>query len=446
MNYESGDVMNKMLSILACKSSSFILEKMHRGGSLPGTIALKLDSNILKQIQTNAKIIVVTGTNGKTSTANMIATMLETAKYKVITNRRGDNMHAGITTSIVKEASLNGLVDVDYIVLEVDELNVPYIMRDLNVNCVVVTNFFRDQLDRSKEMELLINKVETSLKDFNGTLVLNGNDPNVCRLAFVANAAKAIYYGMNEASTSSEVSSEASEGKFCPICHSLLHYDYYQYSHIGKFNCTNDVCDFKSSDEAINGKVIDLNKHLFAYQNEEFKAPQAGFYTMYNCMAVITCAILYHIDFKYVHEAFSSFVIPSGRNETLMINNQPCIINLIKNPTGANEVLKVIEQDEETKDLLFVINDQVQDGTDISWLYDTNFERIMSDSCHQIICSGTRCYEMALRLKYGGYKGELKVVESLNEACNEFKSLTNKKYALATYTALQPTRKQLISK
>ncbi len=445
MNYESGDVMKKMLSILACKSSSFILEKMHRGGSLPGTIALKLDSNILKQISTEAKIIVVTGTNGKTSTANMIATMLETANYQVITNRRGDNMHAGITTSIVKEASLNGEVNVDYIVLEVDELNVPYIMRDLKVDTVVVTNFFRDQLDRSKEMELLINKVENSLKDFKGNLILNGNDPNVCRLAYAAKDAHAIYYGMDEAKNSSKESSEASEGKFCPICHHVLHYDYYQYSHIGKFSCSNDACDFASSDKAINGKVVDLNKRLFTYQNEKFKAPQAGFYTMYNCMAVITCALLYHISFKYVHESFTSFVIPSGRNETLMVNNQPCIINLIKNPTGANEVLKVIEQDDEVKDLLFVINDQVQDGTDISWLYDTNFERIISPLNKRIICSGTRCYEMALRLKYGGYKGDLVVIESLSEACNEFKALNNKKYALATYTALQPTRKNLIN-
>lgn len=433
--------MKKRLSILTCKSSSFLLKLVKRGGSLPGTLASKVDSKILEKINTRAKIILVTGTNGKTSTANMIASMLEANGSKIISNRKGDNMKAGIITSIVTEADLNGYVDVDYIVLEVDELNIPHVVNDLNVDAIVVTNFFRDQLDRAKEMELLISKVENSLVNFKGTLILNGNDPNVCRLKNKAKYADALYYTMNECSESVKESNEASEGKFCPKCHSLLKYDYYQYSHIGKFACIS--CDFKTHSD-VSGDVVNINNHEFKYQDQVFVAPQAGFYTMYNCMAVLAVAYKYNISLDAVKTSFKNFVIPSGRNESFTLNGQDCIMNLIKNPTGANEVMKVIEADERDKDILIVLNDAIQDGTDISWIYDTLFEKILNDHTKSIICSGARCYEMALRLKYSGYEENVIVIENLEEACNEFAKKDNVKYAVATYTALMPTRKNLL--
>ncbi len=435
--------MKKRLSILTCKGSSFLLKLVKRGGSLPGTLASKVDSKILEKIQTNAKIILVTGTNGKTSTANMIASMFEANGSKIISNRKGDNMKAGITTSIVTQANMNGFVDCDYIVLEVDELNIPHVVNDLNVDSIVVTNFFRDQLDRAKEMELLISKVENSLVNFKGTLILNGNDPNVCRLKNKAKYADVLYYTMNECDESVKESNEASEGKFCPKCHSLLKYDFYQYSHIGKFTCSNESCDFKTHED-VSGEVVNITNHEFKYQDQVFKAPQAGFYTMYNCMAVMAVASKYHISLDCVRASFENFVIPSGRNESFKLNGQDCIMNLIKNPTGANEVMKVMEADEREKDILIVLNDAIQDGTDISWIYDTAFEKILNSSTKSIICSGARCYEMALRLKYSGYEEHVVVIENLEEACSEFAKKTNVKYAVATYTALMPTRKLLV--
>ena len=431
----------KNIAILVEKILSFLLRLIHRGGSLPGRFALKLYNNVLQKLDIQCPVILVTGTNGKTSTCNLIASSLENAGKTVITNRRGDNMREGIATSVLNAATLSGVVHADYIVLEVDELNVRYIMKDLPVSHIVVTNFFRDQLDRAREMEQLIQKIEGAIRSFKGTLILNANDPNVVRLHHSAKKANAVYYGMNKCSTSFTENKEASEGKFCPICGGKLVYDFYQYSHIGVYRCINK--DFYTPKNRMCGDVIDVSKRLFNLNDMEFKAPQDGLYTMYNCMAVLCTLTNLGIDLNYAKKTFETIEVPGGRNETLMIKDRTCVLNLIKNPTGANEVLKVIEEDNDPKTVLLVLNDHAQDGKDISWIYDTFFEKLISDSTNHVICSGDRCYDMALRLKYGGYVDRIEVEEELDKAVESLVESNTKMYAIATYTALQPVRKLL---
>lgn len=431
----------KNIAILLNKILSFLLNLIHRGGSLPGQMALKIDRNVLSELDIKCPIIVVTGTNGKTSTSNLIASSFETAGKKVITNRKGDNMLEGIATCILKESKLSGMVCADYIILEVDELNIPYVMKQLPVSHMVVTNFFRDQLDRAKEMEQLIQKIEGAIVNFEGTLVLNANDPNVVRLHNSAPNAKASYFAMNRYEDSKEKNVEASEGKFCPLCGGKLIYEFYQYSHIGVYECENH--DFKTPENALTGDVVDVVNRTFKCKNKEFHAPQDGVYTMYNCMAVLCVMDLFQIDFDFVEKTFATTVIPDGRNEIMDINGHKCVLNLIKNPTGANEVMKVIEKDTDDKTILIVLNDKQQDGTDISWIFDTHFEKIIDDTTSHIICSGSRCYDMALRLKYGGYKHRIEVEEDLEKAVKSLKNADHTMYAIATYTALQPVRKLL---
>ncbi|MCF0246193.1 MAG: DUF1727 domain-containing protein, partial [Ileibacterium sp.] len=172
-----------LLSLFATKSSAALLKMVGRGGSLPGTIGLKLDPNILQQLKFSGPVILVTGTNGKTSTANLIASAFEQSGKKVVSNRKGDNLKAGIATVLLENASMNGMVNADAVVLEVDELNIRHVLPYIPVSALVVTNFFRDQLDRAREMEQLIASIEKVLPEFKGTLVLNGNDPNTVRLA-----------------------------------------------------------------------------------------------------------------------------------------------------------------------------------------------------------------------------------------------------------------------
>ena len=430
------------LSILATKLSSSLLHLVGRGGSLPGSIGLKMDKNILNKLQFTGPVILVTGTNGKTSTANMICDVMEQGGYKVISNRKGDNLKAGITTTLLTNSSLTGKVNATACVLEVDELNIRHILPNIPVTALVVNNFFRDQLDRAREMEQLIESIENVLPSYTGELILNGNDPNVVRLSLKAPKAHVTYFGIDENKYSMDTTNEASEGKFCPKCGAKLIYDYYQYSHIGSFHCTK--CDFESPNLDIKLQDIDLTHQTFVYDYRKFKQPYMGMYSMYNCAAVLAIAKFYKISLDHVEKVFANAPQPAGRNELFEKNGKTCILNLVKNPTGANEVMKVIEQDHDDKTICIVLNDREQDGTDVSWIYDTFFEKIMDSSTKEIICTGLRAYDMALRIYYGGYQGQIKVIENSQEAVHYTLSLNYKVYAIATYTALLPTRQIIV--
>lgn len=166
---------------------------------------------------------------------------------------------------------------------------------------------------------------------------------------------------------------------------------------------------------------------------------------MYNCMAVLAVAKLLKVDTRHAAAAFTHIKVPDGRNEAFTYKNHTCVLNLVKNPTGANEVMKVIEEDETEKSILIVLNDNAQDGTDVSWIYDTFFEKLMKNTTKRIIVTGSRCYDMALRLKYGGYTGALEVQEQMKEAVTALLKSNETMYAIATYTALQPVRNLLLT-
>lgn len=429
------------LSIMGAKLSSSLLSLIGRGGSMPGTIALKVDPDSLKKLKFNGPVILVTGTNGKTSTANMISSLFEQAGKKVVTNRKGDNLKAGITAALLKSAKLNGTVDADVAVLEVDELNIRHVLPYLPVSALVVSNFFRDQLDRAKEMEQLIESIESVLGDYTGTLILNGNDPNTVRLAYKAPKADAMYFGIDRNRYSKETTTEASEGKFCPICSSRLEYDYYQYSHIGSFHCTH--CDFKTPALDVSLENIDLNDQTFDCDGHHFTGPYEGMYSMYNYAAVLCAAKKFGVPFEVFDKMAKHAPKPAGRNEKFEKNGKTAILNLIKNPTGANEVLKVIERDDRRKAIVIVLNDREQDGCDVSWIYDTKFEKLMTDTTASVICSGLRAGDMALRMDYGGYTGVMKLDSSIESAISSALNDADVVYAIATYTALFDTRRAL---
>lgn len=430
-----------VIAICITRIASFFLRLLNRGGSLPGSIGLKVCPMLLQRLHITCPVILVSGTNGKTSTSNMIASVFENAGKVVISNRKGDNLRAGITTTLATHATLRGRLKAEMIILEVDELNIPSIVSSLPISTIVITNFFRDQLDRAREMEQLIVKIESAIQNFKGTLVLNGNDPNVVRLKDVALESQVLFYGVHACSSSTTKTNEASEGKFCPRCDARILYDFYQYSHIGNYHCSS--CDFKTPELDCVGNVVDLQLHAFTYRDIPFYAPQSGLYAIYNCMAVLCVAQFYHIDQKYVQHTFKTCTVPEGRNEVFVCNEQTCVLNLVKNPTGANEVMKVIEMDRDLKTLLFTLNDNPQDGTDISWIYDTCFEKLLTDRTDHIICSGTRAYDMALRLKYGGYNKDIEIQEQLKDAVDALIHANTTMYVIVTYTALQPVRSLL---
>ena len=393
--------MNLKLAIV--KLASFVLHKLGRGGSFPGQLALKMDPDFIARFHMPEIVILVTGTNGKTTTQNLLAEALRASGLKVINNRRGDNLNVGIASLLASNSDLSFHVKADAAVIEVDELTVYRQFKNLRPSALVVTNFFRDQLDRAGEMETIILKIMEVTKDFTGHLILNGNDPNVLRIGMNATKAKVHYFAVDETKISRKTTDEASEGKFCPICGNPLHYRYYQYSHIGSFYCEHD--GFGKVPYDVEVSDVDFHAGTFTTGNRVYHSFINTIYAIYNCAAVLTALKVFDID-----------------------------------PQCADEVLKYIISREGRKNICIILNDNDQDGRDVSWIWDAHFERLSQGDVKQIVCSGLRAYDMALRLKYEGLEDKIIVIEDLTEAVKWLDQADLDSYMISTYTALHPVR------
>lgn len=427
--------MNNCLKLV--QLSHRILSKGGRGGSLPGSIGLKLDPHFIEKFKMPGIVVLVTGTNGKTTTSNLIAESLRAAGLKVINNRRGDNLNVGIATLLATNSDADFHVQAQAAVIEVDELTLYRQFKNLHPTHLVVTNFFRDQLDRAGEMETIIRKIQDVTEDFTGDIILNGDDPNTLRIADTAKKAKIHAFSVCRNAVSQQTTDEASEGKFCPRCGSPLKYDYYQYSHIGRFHCEKD--GFGDIHPDVEVSNINYDTESFTVDGKEYHNFLNTIYAIYNCASVLTVLKTLQLDPKAADKVFRTFVMKEGRNEVFELS-EPCVINLIKNPTGANEVMKYINSQPGNKNICIFLNDNDQDGHDVSWIWDAHFERLNTPEVKQIICSGLRAYDMALRLKYEGLEDKIKVIENSTEAIHWLNEHHLKSYVIATYTALHPTR------
>ena len=434
--------MRNFFIILIMKILHLILKICGKnGGNFLGKIAYKWNPNIFKYFKVNSPVIAVTATNGKTMTNNAIGYVLKTAGKKVLSNQEGNNMETGILSTILKHCTLTGKIKADFLVFEVDEGYIPVIFKDFPLNTLVVLDFFRDQLDRNGEVETLILKINEFLKTYKNNLILNADDPNVARLGKANPDNKNVYYfSVEKYKYASIEQKEAGEGKFCPFCKTKLEYDYYQYSHIGKFRCPN--CGYGNNEIYKLATDVNLNNRTFKIDDITYKIRFNSIYNIYNLTAVIACCNLYNIDTKIIKEALLKFVLNNGRLEEVKINDVPTIINLAKNPTGSNVSLRILNEDDEEKELLFVLNDNLADGLDVSWIWDINFDNL--NNVTRIITSGTRAYDIAIRIKTSGFdSNKIEPYLNLSEAVENLYKTNTKKYIIANYTALQPTRKEL---
>ena len=264
------------------------------GGNLPGKLALGLSSNIFKYFKIEGKIIALTGTNGKTMTNNLIGQILKDSNKTIITNSEGNNMETGILSVLIKNCSLTGKVKADYLVFETDESYVPILYNMIPLDCLVVLNFFRDQLDRSGEVESLILKIQNFVENYTGNLILNSDDPNVSRLGKANKRNKNIFYfKVDKYKYATEELKEAGEGKFCPFCNTRLEYEYYQYAHIGKFKCPK--CYYGNNQLYHILTNIDLENKTFKIEEKEYKTQFNNIYAIYNIAAATAVAKRYTI-------------------------------------------------------------------------------------------------------------------------------------------------------
>lgn len=435
--------MKNFLIILAMKILHVILKIAKKnGGNFLGKIAYDWNPKIFQYFKISCPIIAVTATNGKTMTNNAIGYVLNTAGKKVISNVEGNNMETGILSTLLKHCSLTGKVKADYLVFEVDEGYVPVVFKDLKLDTLVVLDFFRDQLDRNGEVESLILRIYEFLKTYNGNLVLNNDDPNVARLGHAnPDNNHVFYFSVEKYAYATENMKEAGEGKFCPFCNTRIEYEYYQYSHIGKFKCPN--CNYGDNEIYKLATNVDLKNRTFKIDDITYQIKFNSIYNIYNFVAVIACVSLYSIDTEYIQKALSTFVLNNGRLEEINIRNIPTIINLAKNPTGCNVSLRILNEDDSEKELLFVLNDNLADGHDVSWIWDINFDSLNNVS--RIITAGTRAYDIAIRIKTSGFdSSKIEPYLDLSKAVEAFYKTNVKKYVIANYTALQPTRSEIL--
>ncbi|MGL5540638.1 MAG: DUF1727 domain-containing protein [Erysipelotrichaceae bacterium] len=429
--------MKTKVVLLIAKAISFLLKKINRGGSFPGVIALRLQPDFLSQLTYPKTVILVTGTNGKTTTTNMLYDVLAGSNHHIIANLKGDNLKVGVASLLVNHTDLSLTVNTDVLLLEVDELSVPKVMAEVPITHMLVNNFFRDQLDRSGEMENVIRRIEKALEHFEGTLYLNGDDPNVVRLARFVEHVK--YFGAQACAGSTKESKESSEGKFCVYCGQMIHYDFYQYSHIGRFHC--DCGQFGNVAYDLQLRDIDVEEGTFVANEQTYQVQQKALYAMYNCAGIILLSNDLGANIDVQRHVFAHFDRMNGRNETYQLKNgNELILNLVKNPTGTNEVLKAINRDPRQKVVLMVLNDNDQDGKDVSWIWDAHFDRLLDEKVSKVICAGTRAYDMALRLKYSGGELAFEVVEDYAKAIERLSEHSETLYVISTYTALQKVR------
>lgn len=409
-----------------------------KGSYTPGVIAMKICPDILRYLSNQVKkeIVFVCGTNGKTTTNNLLCSLLESNGKKVVCNKVGANMLAGVTVAFIEKAGLFGKLDADYASIECDEASLRHAVKHVRADKVVITNLFRDQLDRYGEIESTIGLLNEALERCENTsLILNGDDPMSSTLGRGRNA---IYYGINE--NCNEDVKETNEGRFCTVCGAPLDYNYYHYSQLGDWACSG--CDFKRPRIDYAADNIDLDGKLAFDINGDIRLDlnYRGFYNIYNVLAAYAAYDSLGLKSEDINKVFGSYKPQIGRMEPFMVSGKLTILNLAKNPAGFNQAIATLAADKRTKDVLIAINDAPSDGMDISWLWDVDFEKLTEVGVKSIYASGERKHDTALRLKYAGFDN-VKTVE-INEST--IRSIADGEgevcYLLVNYTVLFGTQ------
>ncbi len=419
---------------------------------MPGRLASSLSPHILSILASQLKegCILITGTNGKTTTAYLLASILSRAGKKIIHNRSGANLISGVTTPFIAESSWSGKINADLGVIEVDEASMPAVASRLRVKAALVTNLFPDQLDRFGELEHTLELIAQGLDevDREGFILLNADDPLV---SSIRKDVRIIYYGIDGLKGASKIKGQT-DIKTCYRCGKKYDYLHIHFAHLGLYQCPgcgvrrplphySIVSHYKKPGKSTE-IAIKTPGRLF---HVSLKTP--GFYNLYNALAAISCALTLGVREDVIKTSLRQFTASFGRMETLSVGEKIVEIILIKNPVGANEVLRTLVEEDGEITLMMAINDKYADGTDVSWLWDVDFEMLahQDNKIKNIFCSGNRGEEISLRLKYAGIDTrKIKYEEDLNIIFRESLSNTpdgGKLPILLTYTAMLELRK-----
>ena len=424
-----------------------------RGGgtTLPGRLLLRLDPQAIERLGAGLDrgVTLISATNGKTTTAGMVAALLAAAGREPVHNRAGSNMTWGIATALLDQQGSEGL-------FEVDEAWLPRVATELDPSLVVLGNLFRDQLDRYGETEILADEWAKTVAARTGRtrFALNADDPLIADLGRVGDGGRregVVYFGIEDASQALPELQHAFDAKHCRRCGHPYAYERAFVGHLGHYSCPECGADRPAPDVAatrielhgMRGSSLTVRTPAGEL---EIELPAPGLYNVYNALAAIAAALELAIEPGLIAPALGELRGAFGRVETVAVGETPVSILLIKNPAGANEVLRTLrlEAAAEEIDLWIALNDGIADGRDISWIWDADFE-LLAGAVRRVTCAGTRAPEMALRLKYAGWPESAIAVEpgieaSLDRAVAES---NGRLFALPTYTALLELHKLL---
>lgn len=425
-------------SLLAAKTAyrALQLTRLSAGTSIIGRYVLKLCPDFLKQCNPYISTkINVTGTNGKTTTSGLITHLIKESGKSVINNAMGANMLTGVVNAVA--VSLNPCEQTDFSVIESDEAYLAKIYDQFDADYLIVTNLFRDQLDRYGELATTKRLIQEGInKKRELKLLLNADDPLVASFE----GRNKIYYGIENvyyADESLKGKSDVEEAFNCP-CGKPLEYEKKFFAQQGHYYCS---CGFRRPEPKYKADVtIHREYSVIQIDDESFTIPLVGLFNAYNALAAI--ALCKELEIKDINKHLSSFKVAFGRSEVKELNGKKTLIQLIKNPIGANEVLKTVDKD---SNLLIIINDNYADGRDVSWLWDAEFE-VINNNKNEIVVSGIRANDMALRLKYAGVE-KIKIINDIEKAVEYIgKTADNNITILPTYTALLKLNRMRILK
>ncbi|HEV2787287.1 MAG TPA: MurT ligase domain-containing protein, partial [Solirubrobacteraceae bacterium] len=433
------------VKIAVARAAGALSRRSGRGAtSLPGKLLMRMEPSAIERLARRLPqgSAVISATNGKTTTAAMVAAILERSGTRLVHNRAGANMAGGVASVLLAAARADG-IDGDAGLFEGDEFWLDRVVPQLAPRALLLANLFRDQLDRYGELETIADRWAAAVAAAPQTkLVLNADDPLVADLGRDSAAGRVTYFGVQDDGVALHGMAHASDSKHCRRCGAPYAYDAIYMGHLGRYHCPNGDSQRPQPDVYAGDVVLDGTRgaRFTLHLGEESAAvalPLPGLYNVYNALGAAALARALGAAPEQIAAGLEAAQAAFGRAETVGIAGRELAILLVKNPAGANEVLRTLALDEGEHDVLAVLNDNTADGRDISWVWDADFE-VIAARVRTVTCSGTRAAELALRLKYAGVVPErLRVVAPLERALDAaLADGDGRLVALPTYTAM----------
>ncbi|MBQ4180607.1 MAG: DUF1727 domain-containing protein [Ruminococcus sp.] len=416
--------MKKFLTILITKLLRFAGKLIGRGSSKPGQVALKLCADILSRMELPKYIIAVTGSNGKTSTVEMIAHILTQNGLTVAWNKEGSNQIEGVTTLVLGSATLGGKVKADILLIESDERFARYTFKYIRPTHYVITNLYRDQLTRNGHPEWVYDALADSITD--GTqLILNADDPLVS--AFGQGKEDVIWFGADKLSTDTdELVSVYNDGAYCPVCKAPMVYSTHHYNHIGHYRCT--ACGYHRHDTQYTITSVDMDKGEMTIDGTHtITLALKSLYNIYNILSAYTVASIVGVDGANTAADMNHYVLKNGRVITFSLGSRrgTMLTSKHENSISYDQSIRVAAAYKEGCDVLIIVDavSRKYFTSDVSWLYDIDFEMLGSDNIHQIVLAGKYVNDLAVRFSYTDIPSErIKLFESIDEAADYLNS------------------------